>query len=109
MARIKCLIYLGVESQIAWGNFTGSYSVPEWSPDRRTFPVIDNSVRKIVHQPRTACPDVKFGTNLDVLAEITVHENHYWKSDQSQDSLQNDQSTGYRSVSICKVFTVYLP
>ena len=53
--------------------------------------------------------DVKFGTNLDVLAEITVHENHYWKSDQSQDSLLNDQSTGYRSVSICKVFTLYLP
>ena len=52
--------------------------------------------------------DVKFG-NLDVLAEITVRENHYWKSDQSQDSLQNDQSTGYRSVSICKVFTLYLP
>ena len=51
--------------------------------------------------------DVKFGTNLDVLAEITVRENHYWKSDQSQDSLQNDQSTGYRSVSICKVFTLY--
>ena len=23
---------------------------------RRTFPVIDHSVRKIVHQPRTACP-----------------------------------------------------
>ena len=53
--------------------------------------------------------DVKFGTNLDVLAEITVRENNYWKSDQSQDSLQNDQSTGYRSVSICKVFTLYLP
>ena len=53
--------------------------------------------------------DVKFGTNLDVLAEITVRENHYWKSDQSQDSLQNDQSTGYRGVSICKVFTLYLP
>ena len=53
--------------------------------------------------------DVKFGTNLDVLAEITVRENHYWKSDQSQDSLQNDQSTGYQSVSICKVFTLYLP
>ena len=53
--------------------------------------------------------DVKFGTNLDVLAEISVRENHYWKSDQSQDSLQNDQSTGYRSVSICKVFTPYLP
>ena len=35
--------------------------------------------------------DVKFRTNLDVLAEITVRENHYWKSDQSQ----NDQSTGY--------------
>ena len=31
-------------------------SVPKWSPDRRTFPVIDNSVRKIVHQPQTACP-----------------------------------------------------
>ena len=46
--------------------------------------------------------DVKFGMNLDVLAEITVRENHYWKSDQSQDSLQNDQSTGYRSFSICK-------
>ena len=27
--------------------------------------------------------DVKFGTNLDVLAEITGRENHYWKSDQS--------------------------
>ena len=53
--------------------------------------------------------DVKLGTNLDVLAEITVRENHYWKSDQSQDSLQNGQSTGYRSVSICKVFTQYLP
>ena len=53
--------------------------------------------------------DVKFGTNLDVLAEIIVRENHYWKSDQSQDSLQNDQSTGYRSVSICIVFTLYLP
>ena len=53
--------------------------------------------------------DVKFGTNLDVLAEITVRENHYWKSDQSQDSLQNDQSTGYWSVSICKVFILYLP
>ena len=53
--------------------------------------------------------DVKFGTNFDVLAEITVRENHYWKSDQSQDSLQNNQSTGFRSVSICKVFTLYLP
>ena len=30
-------------------------SVPECSPDRLTFPVINNSVRKIVHQPRTAC------------------------------------------------------
>ena len=29
--------------------------------------------------------DVKFGMNLDVLAEITVRKNHYWKSDQSQD------------------------
>ena len=46
---------------------------------------------------------VKFGTNLDVSAEITVRENHYWKSDQSQDLLQNDQSTGYRSVSICTI------
>ena len=53
--------------------------------------------------------DVKLGMNLDVLTEITVRENHYWKSDQSQDSLQNDQSTGYRSVSICKVFALYLP
>ena len=52
--------------------------------------------------------DVKFGTNLDVLAEITVRENHYWESDQSQDSLQNDQSTGYRSISICKVFLHYI-
>ena len=97
-------------------------NVPEWSPDCRTFPVIDHSVWKMVHQPRTACP---MYTNLDVLAEITVRENHYWKSDQSQDSLQNDQSpsveenglkngyddesTGYYSVSICKVFTLYLP
>ena len=49
--------------------------------------------------------DVKFRTNLDVLAKITVRENNYWKSDQSQ----NDQSAGYRSVSICTVFTLYLP
>ena len=41
-----------------FGDVTGNthISVPEWSPDRRTFLVIDNSVRKIVHQPRTACP-----------------------------------------------------
>ena len=51
--------------------------------------------------------DVKFGTNLDVLAEITVRENHNWKSDQSQESLRNDQSTCYQRVSICKVFTLY--
>ena len=49
---------------------------------------------RVCYGPR--CPVT--GTNLDVLAEITVRENHYWKSDQSQDSLQNDQSTGYRSV-----------
>ena len=53
--------------------------------------------------------DVKFGTNLDVLAEITVRKNHYWKSNQSQDSLLNDQSTGYLSVSICKVFALHIP
>ena len=72
----------------------------------RTFPVIKESVWKWFTNLPTSdrLPDVKFGVNLDVLAEITACKNHYWKSDQSQDSLQNDESSCYRSVSICKTF-----
>ena len=77
-------------------------SVPVWPSDisgkKRLGPVNSSPTSD-------SLSDVKFRVNLDVLAEITVPENHYWKNDQSQDLFQNDHSNGYQSVSICKAFT----
>ena len=56
LGRVPVPMFVKSALRAVHGGCINWRSVPEWSPDRRTFPVIDYSVRKIVHQPRTACP-----------------------------------------------------